>query len=97
LYRVIINDCPIAVSVENPYKFWMCRQPRNVRQTIVDRFLLPPGAPPIGDTSLTHVMRLVAHSPTSLTPTVMGQSFIMTIRTVRKVRNKFDKTVSINF
>jgi hypothetical protein len=33
LYRVIINDCPIAVGVENPRKFWMCRQPRNVRQT----------------------------------------------------------------
>jgi hypothetical protein len=31
--RVIINDCPIAVGVENPHKFWMCRQPRNVRQT----------------------------------------------------------------
>jgi hypothetical protein len=30
-YRVIINDCPIAV--ENSHKFWMCRQPRNVRQT----------------------------------------------------------------
>jgi hypothetical protein len=28
----IINDCPIAVGVENPHKFWMCRQPRNVRQ-----------------------------------------------------------------
>jgi hypothetical protein len=24
-YRVIINDCPIAVGVENPHKFWMCR------------------------------------------------------------------------
>jgi hypothetical protein len=33
LYRVIINDCPIAVVVENPHKFLMCRQSRNVRQT----------------------------------------------------------------
>jgi hypothetical protein len=33
-----------------------------------DRFLLPPVARPIGDTILTHVMRLTA----------MGQSFIMT-------------------
>jgi hypothetical protein len=33
MYRVIINDCPIAAGVENPHKFWMCRQPRNVRQT----------------------------------------------------------------
>jgi hypothetical protein len=25
-YRSIyINDCPIAVGVENPHKFWMCR------------------------------------------------------------------------
>jgi hypothetical protein len=27
-----------------------------------DRFPLPPGALPIGDTSLTHVMTLAAHS-----------------------------------
>jgi hypothetical protein len=33
MYRVIINDCPIAVGVENPPKFWMCRQPGNVKQT----------------------------------------------------------------
>jgi superfamily II DNA/RNA helicase len=33
LYRVIINDCPIVVGVENPHKFLMCRQSRNVRQT----------------------------------------------------------------
>jgi hypothetical protein len=25
LYRFIINDCPIAVGVENPHKFGMCR------------------------------------------------------------------------
>jgi hypothetical protein len=29
---------------------------------LVDRFPLPPVTPPIGDTSLTHVMRLAAHS-----------------------------------
>jgi hypothetical protein len=33
----------------------------------------------IGDTSLTHVMRLAAHSTTSSTSTAMGQSFIMTL------------------
>jgi hypothetical protein len=33
MYRVIINDCPIAVGVEKPHKFSMYRQPRNVRQT----------------------------------------------------------------
>jgi hypothetical protein len=31
LYRVIINDCAIVVGVKNPHKFWMCRQPRNVK------------------------------------------------------------------
>jgi hypothetical protein len=44
---------------------------------LVDRFPLPPVAPPIDDTSLTHVMRLAAHSTTSPTPTAMGQSFII--------------------
>jgi hypothetical protein len=39
---------------------------------LVDRFPLPPVAPPIGATSLTHVMRLAAHSTTSPTPTAMG-------------------------
>jgi hypothetical protein len=46
---------------------------------LVDRFPLPPVAPPIGDTSLTHVMSLAAHLTTSPTPTAMGQSFIMTL------------------
>jgi hypothetical protein len=46
---------------------------------LVDRFPLPPVAPPIGDTSLTHVMRFAAHSTTPPTPTAMGQSFIMTL------------------
>jgi hypothetical protein len=48
---------------------------------LVDRFPLPPVAPPIDDTSLslTHVMRLTAQSTTSPTPTAMGQSFIMTL------------------
>jgi hypothetical protein len=32
---------------------------------------LPPVAPPIGDTSLTHVMRLAAHSTKSPMPTAM--------------------------
>jgi hypothetical protein len=40
---------------------------------LVDRFPLSPGAPPIGDTSLTHVMRLAAYSTTSPTLTAMGQ------------------------
>jgi hypothetical protein len=46
---------------------------------LVDRFPLPLVAPPIGDTSLTHIMRLAAHSTTSPPPTAMGQSFIMTL------------------
>jgi hypothetical protein len=40
---------------------------------LLDRFPLPPVLPPIGDTSLTHVMRLSAHSTTPATPTAMGQ------------------------
>jgi hypothetical protein len=46
---------------------------------LVDGFSLPPVAPPIGDTSLTHVMSLAAHSTTSSTPAAMGQLFIMTL------------------
>jgi hypothetical protein len=54
---IIINDYPIAVGVENPHKFWMCRSLATLDK-LVDRFPLPPLAPSIGDTSLTHVMRL---------------------------------------
>jgi hypothetical protein len=41
--------------------------------TLVDRFPLPPVAPRIGDTNLTHVMRPAVHSTTSPTSTAMGQ------------------------
>jgi hypothetical protein len=40
---------------------------------------VPPGVPPIGDTSLTHVMKLAAHSTKAPTPTTMVQYFIMTL------------------
>jgi hypothetical protein len=46
--------------------------------TLVGKFTLPPAALPIGDASLTHVIKLAAHSTTSPTPTAMKQSFIMT-------------------
>jgi hypothetical protein len=76
IFQILIQGhyklLPIAVGVENPHKFWMCRQP------LVNRFPLPPLALSIGDTSFTHVMKLAAHSITSPTPTAMGQSFIMT-------------------
>jgi hypothetical protein len=49
---------------------------------LVDRFSLPPGVPPIGDTSLTHVMRLAAHSTMLPRPTAMEQSFIMTLHKI---------------
>jgi hypothetical protein len=45
---------------------------------LVDKFTLPPAALPIGDASLTHVIKLAVHSSTSSTPTAMRQSFIMT-------------------
>jgi hypothetical protein len=44
-----------------------------------NRFPLPLVAPPIGDISITHVIKLTAHSTMSPTPTAMGQSFIMTL------------------
>jgi hypothetical protein len=44
---------------------------------LVDRFPLPPVAPPIGDTSLTHLMKLATHATTSPTPNAIAQSFIM--------------------
>jgi hypothetical protein len=39
LYRVIINYCPIAVGVENPYKFWMCGCAASLA-TVIERFNL---------------------------------------------------------
>jgi hypothetical protein len=45
---------------------------------LVDEFTLPPAALLIGDASFTHVIKVAAHSTTSLTPTAMRQSFIMT-------------------
>jgi hypothetical protein len=45
---------------------------------LVDKFTLPSAALPIGDASLTHVIKLEAHSTTSPMPTAMRQSFIMT-------------------
>jgi hypothetical protein len=71
MYRVIINDCPIAVVVENPHKFYMCRLA--TLDKLVDKFPLPPVSPPIGDTSLTHVTWLAAHPTTPPTSTAMGQ------------------------
>jgi hypothetical protein len=40
---------------------------------LVDKFTLPPAALPISDASLTHVIKLAAHSTTSPTPTAMRQ------------------------
>jgi hypothetical protein len=55
---------------------------------LVDRFPPPPVAPPIGDTSLNHLIKLGAHSIISQTPTAMGQSFIMTLSKVRWIRSR---------
>jgi hypothetical protein len=44
---------------------------------LVDKFTLPRAALPIGDASLTHVIKLAAHSSTSTTSAAMRQSFIM--------------------
>jgi hypothetical protein len=62
--------------------FWQVRGGERERDAtldkLVDKFTLPPAALPIGDARLTHVIKLVAHSTTSPTPTAMRQSFIMT-------------------
>jgi hypothetical protein len=65
-------DLPIGYSVSS-------NQSGGRISSIVDKFSLLPVSPPIADTSLTHVMRLAAHSTTSPTPTAMGQSFIITL------------------
>jgi hypothetical protein len=78
IYRVIINGAPSQLALKTHTNLG-CADSRATLDKLVDRFPLPPGAPSIGDTSLTHVMRLPAHSTTSPTPTAMGQSFIMTL------------------
>jgi hypothetical protein len=55
------------------YTHFECAASLATLDKLVDRFPLPPVAPPIGDTSLTEVMRLAAHSTTRPTPTAMGQ------------------------
>jgi hypothetical protein len=62
---------------------------------LVDRFPLPPVSSPIGDTSLTHIMRLAAHSTTSPMPTAMGQSFI--IITLYKAESAKGSSVNLTF
>jgi hypothetical protein len=63
------------------HTYFECAASLATLDKLVDRFPLPPVSPPIGDTSLTHVIRLAAHSTTyvSPTPTTMGQSFIITL------------------
>jgi hypothetical protein len=77
MYGVIINDCPIAVVLKTDTNFG-CAASLATLDKLVDRCAPPPVSPPTGDTNLTHVMRLAAHSTTVPTPTVMGQSFIIT-------------------
>jgi hypothetical protein len=62
------KDCSIAVDVENHTNFG-CAGSLATLDKLVDRFPLSPVSPPIGDTSLTHIVRLAAHSTTSPTPT----------------------------
>jgi hypothetical protein len=54
---------------------------------LVDKFTLPPAALSIGDASLTHVIKLAAHSTTSPTPTAMRQYFIKTPYLLFRTRN----------
>jgi hypothetical protein len=75
IYRVIINDCPIALKTHTNLG---CAASFATLDKLVDKFTLPPAALSIGDASPTHVIKLAAHSTTSPTPTAMRQSFIMT-------------------
>jgi hypothetical protein len=66
---------------------------------LVERFPPPSVSPLIGDTSLTHVMRLAAHLTTSPTRTAMGQSTTLynnnTVRsTITWIGGGYDLTVS---
>jgi hypothetical protein len=54
MYRVITNYCLIAIGVKNSHKFWICRQPRNVRQTSRQISITARSAT-CRDISLTHV------------------------------------------
>jgi hypothetical protein len=60
IYRVIINDCPIALALKTHTNFG-CAASLATLDELVDRFPLPPVAPPIDDTSLIHVMRQAAN------------------------------------
>jgi hypothetical protein len=68
--------------IEHSFRFTECQSRQVLLQNPTFKMNpLPPVAPPIDDTSLTHVMRLAAHSTTSQTPCPMRQSFIMTVYT----------------
>jgi hypothetical protein len=58
-------------------------------EKLVDKFTLSPAALPIGDASLTHVIKLAAHSTTSPTPTAMRESFIVVVQTSKENKYSF--------
>jgi hypothetical protein len=60
------------LALKTPTNFG-CAASLATLDNLVDRFSLPPEAPPVGDTSLTHVTRLAVHSTMLPTPTAMGQ------------------------
>jgi hypothetical protein len=72
----MIVPSQLALKIHTNFEYAACFP---TLDKLVDRFSLTPGAPPMGDISLTHDMRLGAHSTTSPTPTAMGQSFITTL------------------
>jgi hypothetical protein len=62
---------------------------------LVDKFTLPSAALPIGDASLTHVIKLAAHSTTSPTPTAMR--IIYNDPVERKLNKLCQKTITLIF
>jgi hypothetical protein len=59
---------------------------------LVDKFTLPSAALTIGDASLTHVIKLAAHSTTSPTPTAMR-----IIYNRKKAKQIVPKNDNVNF
>jgi hypothetical protein len=57
----------------SPRPQYLTRQPTVQISQFYQPCPLPLGAPPFGDTSLTHVMKLAAHSTKPPTPTTMVQ------------------------
>jgi hypothetical protein len=69
-FRILQDHYKSQLALKTHTKFG-CAASLATLDKLVDRFPLPPAALPIGDASLTHVMKLAAHSNKPPTPTTM--------------------------